>query len=86
MRIHRLVYTAVYPEEDIEGFEIDHIDGNKENNHWENLRKSTTSENNCNVEARNKLGHKNIHLQSGEHIEVRIRKNGKTSFIKLTKL
>ena len=82
MRIHRLVYKAVYPEEDIEGFEIDHIDGNKENNHWENLRKATTSENNCNVEARNKLGHKNIHLTKWGTYRVRIRKNGKHVFQK----
>jgi hypothetical protein len=85
MSVHRLVYTAVYPEEDIEGFEIDHIDGNRVNNHWENLRKSTTSENSCNVEARNKLGHKNIRLLKWGTYEVRIRKNGKTVFDKTYK-
>ena len=88
MSIHRLVYMSVYPEEDIEGFDIDHIDRNKENNHWENLRKSTRSENNCNVvaKANNKSsGIKNIHLQKSGTYEVKIHKNGKNVFRKFYK-
>ena len=76
MGIHRLVYNAVYPEEDIDDFQIDHIDGNKENNHWENLRKATRTQNQCNVEARNKLGHKNIRLTKSGTYQVQIKKNG----------
>lgn len=43
-RVHRLVYSAwIGPLED--GKEIDHIDGNKDNNHYTNLRSVAHSEN-----------------------------------------
>lgn len=42
--IHRLVYET-FIEEIEEGFEINHIDGNKDNNHFTNLEKITHHEN-----------------------------------------
>jgi hypothetical protein len=82
--IHRLVYMAVYPEDDIDDYLIDHIDGNPLNNHWENLRKATRSENQWNMKAHkdNNLGLKNIRLTKSETYKVQISKNGKVVFCK----
>jgi hypothetical protein len=85
IRIHRLVYMSVYPEEDIDDFQIDHIDRNRINNHWQNLRKATCAQNQCNTEANNKLGHKNIYLRKSGTYQVQIRKNGKHVFVKTYK-
>lgn len=43
--IHKLVYSLFNNDWDLENFIIDHIDGNKLNNHLYNLRKVTSSEN-----------------------------------------
>lgn len=45
-RIHSLVYQNFYKDYDLEGFVINHIDGNKTNNDKENLEKTTYKENN----------------------------------------
>lgn len=42
--IHRLVYSAFVKPID-EGMQIDHIDGNKQNNHISNLREATAKDN-----------------------------------------
>jgi hypothetical protein len=41
---------------------IDHIDGDKSNNRWSNLREASASENKCNIKARsdNQLGLKGV--------------------------
>ena len=43
--LHRLVYCVFHNDYDLEGFVIDHIDGDKRNNCLSNLQKITQSEN-----------------------------------------
>ena len=60
-RIHQLVYIINNPNEDLTGFEIDHIDRNSLNNNISNLRKCTRSDNQSNrTYITNKLGIKYI--------------------------
>lgn len=49
-QVHRLEYAAFFPEEDLDGYVINHIDGNKENNMLSNLEKVTYQENNKHAE------------------------------------
>lgn len=44
-RIHTLVYTHFYNDFDLDGYVINHIDGNKNNNNKENLEKVTYTKN-----------------------------------------
>ena len=43
--VHRIIYQAFHPDEDIAGKQIDHIDGNIYNNRVDNLRSCTRLEN-----------------------------------------
>lgn len=43
--IHRLVYCVFHNDYDLDGYVIDHIDGNPRNNNLENLQKITQQEN-----------------------------------------
>lgn len=63
--------------------EIDHVDGNTLNNHIDNLREATSSENICNtpVQARNKLGIKGLCVcdELGEpKLIAQVRKQGRS--------
>lgn len=49
-QIHRLEYRAFYPNDDLEGYVINHIDGDKTNNKLDNLEKVTYEENNKHAE------------------------------------
>ena len=44
--VHQIVYQAFYPTDNLDGYVINHIDGNKENNCLCNLEKTTYQENN----------------------------------------
>ena len=59
----RIIYKSFNLNENIEGFDIDHIDQDKSNNKLNNLRKCTREENTGNQSHRttNKLNIKNIH-------------------------
>lgn len=77
MFVHRIVFAmhnGYFPEF------IDHVDGNKLNNKFENLRAATSSENNSNKKAMktNKIGIKNVcWIKSNKRWRVQIVKNGK---------
>ena len=71
--IHRLVYMINKPTEDISDYQIDHIDGNPQNNNINNLRKCYQSDNMSNrkTNKNNKLGIKNIvKSQSGYRFQL----------------
>ena len=48
MYVHRLVYSAFHPEEDISHMEIDHKDTDRQNNELTNLRAVSSKENKSN--------------------------------------
>lgn len=45
-RVHQLVYAIFYKDDNLKGYVINHIDGNKKNNYYLNLEKITYKENN----------------------------------------
>lgn len=49
-QVHRLEYVAFFPNENLDGYVINHIDGNKTNNLLSNLEKTTFQENNKHAE------------------------------------
>ena len=56
-RVHRLVMQAFAPIENSNEFDVDHIDGVKTNNNFDNLRWVTTRENiNARDDNNNKIG------------------------------
>lgn len=74
--VHRLAWlymTGLFPEND-----IDHIDGNRSNNKWENLRTANHAENMANsaMPCNNTSGHKSVFRADKKWI-VRISVNGK---------
>lgn len=83
-RAHRLAWvwmTGEWPE-----FDIDHIDRNRTDNRWCNLREATRSENHANrrMQHNNKLGFKGVHIhrETGKY-RAQIRIKGKSKHIGL---
>jgi len=85
--IHQLVYLVNNPTENITGFEIDHIDGNPQNNNINNLRKCSHSDNCSNTKTRidNKLGIKYIYKTKNGY-RFQLVKNGITYYKSFKKL
>jgi hypothetical protein len=78
-RAHRLAYflmTGSWPLKD-----MDHINGNRLDNRWINLREASRSQNlfNKRIQSNNKLGIKNVSFNLGKY-RVELRKNGKRVF------
>jgi len=86
-KLHRLVYEA-YKGEIPTGYCIDHIDRNRQNNHINNLRLATYSENTCNMKtpkSNKSTGYKNINLTKFNNYNVKINKNYKRVYDKTFK-
>ena len=91
MYVHRLVYSAFHPEEDISHMEIDHKDTDRQNNNLSNLRAVTSKENKNNPRTK-KNTRVPTHwtraslrgLQRGESVTLRL--SSKMCFNALTRL
>ncbi len=76
---HRLVWAWLH-NQDPKNFQVDHIDGNRVNNTWQNLRLATAAQNSFNSKTRkhNTTGVKGVRLLPSGRFQVRIRKAGVT--------
>ena len=75
-RAHRLVWAWITGEDPGE-HQVDHIDGNRSNNTWSNLRLATQPENvrNRPVRKDNKLGVKGVFMRHDGKYRARVRHN-----------
>lgn len=81
-RAHRLIWLYVYGR--WPGTDIDHIDGDPQNNRLTNLREATVSQNQANARRRanNTSGFKGVNFHKrGRKWQARIRVNGKSLYL-----
>lgn len=64
--IHRIIYSMMTNSDIPEGFDVDHIDGDRLNNKWNNIRLVTRSDNlkNMGVKSTNTSGHHGVSRRS----------------------
>ena len=76
---HRLVWSWLHGH-DPQDFQVDHVDGNRMNNTWQNLRLATAAQNSFNSKTRkhNTSGVKGVRLMPSGKFQARIRKSGVT--------
>jgi hypothetical protein len=83
LSVHRLVAIAFIPNPDNKQ-QIDHIDNNRSNNNVNNLRWSTSQENQCNkgISNKNTSGYKGVYyVKDRKKWRAEISINGKSTFI-----
>ena len=64
---HRVAWLVMTGEWPPVGFEIDHIDLNKRNNAWTNLRLATTSQNHANTKTYSRSGFKGVRRRGSKY-------------------
>lgn len=79
--LHRHIYEQYKNEKLSSDDIIDHIDGNRQNNNIENLKKCTIAENNLNrkVSRKSKSGIKNVTVDE-KYYRIKIVRNGEIKF------
>jgi hypothetical protein len=79
---HRLAWFYVTGEDVPVGYEIDHVNGNRADNRWHNLRLATPSQNKCNSIRKGRALPKGVslHADSGRYM-AQISTHGKPIFL-----
>jgi hypothetical protein len=83
--IHRFLYETYKSQEDITNLQIDHKNRNKLDNRMENLRPSTSGQNNHNQEIQNSTGYRGVKQNRNSGYCARIKHEGNEYYSKYFK-